>query len=298
MAEILDVPEAVVAFIVRAFSHVNDVVSAKISKTPNTPEESLDIAFIEALSHFAGPTRITNDFAVRIAAHFIGSLRHYRRYEIADIGLVIVFKKGASVCGRKLILLQSKRLYPLNHVVEELDDFDYGLGLALITRSERTEAPIFAQVTYKFTDQSVYGAMMPDSEQCRAIADHFGETSIPVHYLFYNPVIIPWEISYPLSDGEALPKRDFGARVLESDAVTHAMAKTGRASSPSLEEISSGGSHPFGRSLEVFMDDAVRCREGYRFSHDRDEGIRRLFSRKSGPIFCVIEITIESSQEG
>ena len=123
MEEILDVPEAVVAFIVRAFSHVNDVVSGKISKTPNTPEESLDVAFIEALSDFAGPTRITDDFAVRIAAHFIGSLRHYRRYEIADIGLVIVFKRGASVCGRKLILLQSKRLYPLSHAVDELDDF-------------------------------------------------------------------------------------------------------------------------------------------------------------------------------
>lgn len=297
MEEILDVPEAVVAFIVRAFSHVNDVVSGKISKTPNTPEESLDVAFIEALSDFAGPTRITDDFAVRIAAHFIGSLRHYRRYEIADIGLVIVFKRGASVCGRKLILLQSKRLYPLSHAVDELDDFDYGLGLAIITRSEKTEAPIFSQLTYKFTNQSVYGAMTPESQQCRAIADHFEETSIPVHYLLYNPIVIPWEMTYPLSGGEALPKRELGAFVIESDVVTQAMAKTGRASSPSLADLSTSDSHPLGRSLEVFMQDAVRCREGYRFSHDRDEGIRRLFSRKSGPIFCVIEITIESLQE-
>lgn len=301
MADILEVPEAVVEFIGRAFSHVNDVVSEKISKTPNIPEESLDISFIDALSRFSGPTRVTQNFAVRIATHFIGGLGHYRRYEIADIGVVIVFKRGATVAGRKLILLQSKRLYPLNNVVDELDDFDHMLGLALITRTERTETPIFSQVTYHFNEKSIYGAMKPDSKQCKAIAAHFGETNIPVHYLFYNPVVMPWKITYPLSGDESLPKRDFGARVLESDLATQVMTDTGRTSSPSLSEMSGSSNAEalhFGRSLETFMKDAVRCREGYRFLHEKDAGIRRLFARKSGPIFCIVEITIESSQKG
>ena len=96
------------------FSNLNDKVSRKISLTPNIPEETLDISFIEFLSDSSAPTVISPGWAVRISAHFIGNIRQYRRYEIADIGVVVVFKRKSNVIGRKLVLLQSKRLYPNN----------------------------------------------------------------------------------------------------------------------------------------------------------------------------------------
>ena len=300
LTQLLPIPAAVIAHIRKAFAHVNDEVSKKISITPNIPEESLDIAFIEALSLFAGPTCINSDWAVKIATHFIGNIRHHRRYEIADIGIVVVFKRASLVIGRKLVLLQSKRLYPLSHQVEELEDFDYELGLGLITRFEKNEASIFSHVVYQFTEKSVYGAMTRGSNQCRAIAEHFEESNIPVHYMMYNPVVIPWRLSYPiLPESIVIPRLKFGTRVISSSDVHNKLAALAPNASPSILDLSesrSGHDHKFGSSLEDFSEEVIRCREGYIFSAPKDEGIRRLFSRKSGPIYCVIEVTIETSK--
>ena len=118
--ENFDVPESVLNYIRLMFASVNDYVSQRISKIPNVPEESLDISFIDKLSDYSGPVTVAPSWAVQIATHFIGNIRHYRRYEIADIGVVIIFKKSSEIIGRKLVLLQSKRLYPKNFRVTEL----------------------------------------------------------------------------------------------------------------------------------------------------------------------------------
>ena len=137
------VPEDVRRYIVNIFSELNDSISRKIASIPNIPEETPDISFIENLSRHSAPRIVSPNLAVRIAAHFIGNIRHRRRYEIADLGIVIVFKRGGTVLARKLILFQSKRLYPTNNEVIEFDDFDYDLGLALITNRDRLEASVF-----------------------------------------------------------------------------------------------------------------------------------------------------------
>lgn len=190
-----NVPEIVCAFIYRIISNLNDKVSRKISLTPNIPEETLDISFIEFLSDSSAPTVISLGWAVRISAHFIGNIRQYRRYEIADIGVVVVFKRKSNVIGRKLVLLQSKRLYPNNHHVIVLDDFDYQLGLAKITRGGRSEATIYSTIEYEFDHSSAYGALNANSNQCKKIQEHFDDTNIPVYYMMYNPIVVPWRIS-------------------------------------------------------------------------------------------------------
>lgn len=295
----LSVPHPVRRHVRRVFSTVNDKVTERISTCPNTPEESLDISFIEHLSSFAGPVVVSKGWAVRIAAHFIGNIRHYRRYEIADIGVVVVLKQGLSVVSRKLALLQSKRLYPTNHDVVELDNFDYELGLALVTRSDAKERTLFSKVVYEFNEMSAYGAMKAGSNQCKAIQNHFGETNIPVHYMMYNPVTIPWSFSYP-SVGTAtdLPGRTFGIRVLEGTVVHELLGNFSAGRSPRLSDFlgeKSGKDNSFGWSLEDFFDEVIQCREGYLFDGEKDDGIRSLFRRKSGPIFAVVEITIENS---
>lgn len=55
--------------------------------------------------------------------------------------------------------------------------------------------------------------------------------------------------------------------------------------------------HRFGLSLEDFFDETIRCQKGYIFDGERDIGLQKLFSRKSGPIFCIVEIAIENFDE-
>lgn len=175
-----DVPQLVRAHIYGIFSGVNDSVSTNMSLNPNMPEESLDISFIASLSTSAAPTVVSRGWAVKIAAHFIGSIRHHRRYEIADIGIVIVFKRRSLVVARKLLLLQSKRLYPNNYEVTELDDTDYELGLGMVTRGTPVESTIFSQVEFVFDQRSTYRALQAIARS----ATQYSSTSETRTFLF------------------------------------------------------------------------------------------------------------------
>ncbi|WP_420863165.1 hypothetical protein [Algirhabdus cladophorae] len=292
----MELPPQVFEYVRSLFGSVDDAVSKKISLTPNTPEESLDIAFIESLSGYAAPKVVCPGWAVRISSHFIGSIRHFRRYEVADIGVVVVFKRGTKVLKRKLVLLQSKRLYPNNFRVTELDEFDYELGLAMVTREEPHETPIFSSILFEFDSTSAYGALRTNSRQCQTIQDHFEHTKIPVHYMFYNPLVLPWEFSYPVGSHPELPSRSFGTRVIEMDTVHGALAD----GSGALKISDIGKAEEefvFGHSLADFFVDVLKCNQGYTYDGEKDIGLRNLFRRKSGPIFSVIEVVVEQSAD-
>lgn len=49
---------------------------------------------------------------VDIDVHFIGGGRHWQTWEVADIGLLINFRHVHRLLRSKVVLLQSKRLYP------------------------------------------------------------------------------------------------------------------------------------------------------------------------------------------
>lgn len=294
-----EVPEPVRLHIYRVFSDANDKVTGRLSLAPNISEESLDLSLIDALAEHAAPKIVSQGWAVRFAAHFIGRLRHYGRYEVADIGIVIEFKDGENVVARKLLLLQSKRLYPKNNDVVEFDDFDYRLGLGMITRADSIEASVFADVEYEFDQDCAYEMLKAGSQQCSAIDQHSDHSGVPVHYMLYNPVVLPWLIRYPQDRVQLdLPTREIGARVLAATEVHHLLReKRERASLKFAELIDGKDARRCGLTLEDFIDEAVACREGYLYEHGRDRGIERLFERKSGPIFCVIEIVIERSRD-
>lgn len=294
------VPENVRSYIVNIFSEVNDHISRKISSVPNISEEALDFSFIENLSRYSAPRIIAPNWAIRIAAHFIGNIRHRRRYEIADIGVVLVFKYNHKVVAQKLILLQSKRLYPTNNQVIELDDYDYDLGLALITHQDRLGASIFSKVQFLFDHSANYGALSAKSNQCTIIQEHFQDTNIPVHYLMYNPLVLPWSISYPIDSNEIyFPERELGARVIASENVHSILKPYTSGATLKFADICNqeGDGNTFGWSLEDFFDDVIQCKEGYIFNRDQDVGLNRLFERKSGPIYSIIEVVIEQNEK-
>ncbi len=73
-------------YIAATFAAVNRRVSEKIARVPNSSEPSLDLTFIECLTQYAAPRVVAPGWAVRIDVHFLGGLRHFHRWEIADIG--------------------------------------------------------------------------------------------------------------------------------------------------------------------------------------------------------------------
>ena len=131
-----EVPADVIKHVKRHFANCNKLVSSDLSTFPGLHEECLDMNFISYFSRHQAPTRLRSDWIVRIDVHFMGGGRHYRRWEVADIGLMMVFRRRGTVVKSKLSFLQSKKLYARN--VEFVEDPDAGRGMGLGVDSKTT----------------------------------------------------------------------------------------------------------------------------------------------------------------
>ena len=112
-------PPEVHRYVAGVFRAANRRVCEKIARVPNCAEPSLDLTLIEHLSQFGGPRVVAAGWAVRIDIHYLGGLRHFYGWEIADIGVLVFAKQGSSVVAKKTALLQSKRLYPSSGGIAE-----------------------------------------------------------------------------------------------------------------------------------------------------------------------------------
>ena len=170
----------------------------------------------------------------------------------------------------------------------------------MITRDERIEESIFATREFQFDFHSGYRALRRDNNQIDVIQEHISASGIPVHYLLYNPVTLPWRVLYPRSGMDiVLPERTAGARVIHARDVHESMSTLPR-SAPlricNLVRDRKPKAQALGWTLEDFFEATIRCEEGYVFNANDDIGLRQLFYRKSGPIFCIVEIVIESAE--
>jgi hypothetical protein len=66
------------------------------------------MTLIEQLSQYAAPFRFSSDWLVRLETHYLGGPRYWGIWEIADVGLLVVFRRKGVVERTKLALLQSK----------------------------------------------------------------------------------------------------------------------------------------------------------------------------------------------
>ena len=108
----IELPVDVVDYIRGIFATANHMLSDRIERQPNVHEESLDLAFLDAVSAYSGPHKTKSDTVVDIDIHFVGGGWHFERWEVADIGLIVIFRRLSNILRTKIILLQSKRLYP------------------------------------------------------------------------------------------------------------------------------------------------------------------------------------------
>lgn len=225
-------------------------------------------------------------------------MRHFRNFEIADIGVLVHLRLRPDHRKSKVVLLQSKRLYPAVGGVRVSTQSDYETGFARLSDPEDLAIPIALEKIFHFTENSRYGALSRDSDQIRLIDDYEKNIHIPVFYHLYNPWSLPIEQRIPLTD--PMPLRGapaLGVRVMPSRTL-HAMLPTASAIHPSVVDLAAPAGLPMhGWRLEDFIcDEVLACRQGHEYKSIREESMWQLFNRRSGPIAAAIAITIESPE--
>jgi len=294
-------PEDVIDAARAAFSDANDRVSQLLMRQPAMHEEGLDFHLVSKLDEF-GAQILKSGSALVIETHWLGGRRHWGRWEISDIAVVIAVRVHGGLVARKVALLQTKRLYSKEIAVENIDRSDYDIGIGrLIDRTDRM-IPLFKQRRFSFTNECVYGAMSSGSKQVQRIDDYVGERGIPVYYALYNPPSLPSSGLHPETGGiNPLEDNVVGCRVLKREEVNEILADMPVGATPSFAAMANpkrkSRFDPFavhGWRLETFVaDEVMRCREGRLFEDAQDEILASLLYRRSAPITAAIVMTID-----
>ena len=105
-----EIPNDVFDWIRSIFRGCNERISEKLSNNPNLPEESLDLTWIEYISQYASPVTLSSAWTIKIETHYLGGLRHFLRWEIADIGILLFLRRGGRIERSKAILASMETL--------------------------------------------------------------------------------------------------------------------------------------------------------------------------------------------
>ncbi|MBE7465175.1 MAG: hypothetical protein HS116_16990 [Planctomycetes bacterium] len=298
-----EVPKDVLKWIIKVFRICNRRASFKMTKIPTSQEHSLDMTIVDEVSHFSAPFILPSKWTVRIETHFLGGMKHFNGWEIADIGLLATFRKGGRLIKTKVALLQSKRLYPEEQTYEEATKIDYMTGFGSLLEKDAIAMHLAQPRNFGFTNKSKYSALKVNDDQYLAIDRYEDETKIPVYYLLYNPYEVPWSIELPLPSGlkiKAHAKET--CKVLPAKIVRAALSGKATNYTPLFSDLCHQSPMPGkkrwpgGWKLEEFVGKQfIPCKQGYKsFEARTDESIYNVFNRRSGPIASAISINIEA----
>jgi hypothetical protein len=294
-----NVPTAAIDWIRSVFAGVNRQVSSTLSRIPTNHEPELDLQLIAALNRTPAITAV-DGWTVYIQTHFLGGRRHFYNWEVADIGLLVIFRDRGRVLRIKVGLLQSKRLYSAE--TQTLPNFNLQarIGFATLLQDPEAFRALVAGRTFAFSNTSEYLAISKDNDQVQAITAYEKLSGIPVYYLMYNPVSIPWTARVPATELPPLPPTTVGCRVLRFDDVHAGIATKPAGYHPTYHDLLTlslpyVGVHQGGWALEHFVaDELLACHEGHIASDETDHVLEGLFYRRSGPISAAIAITVEA----
>jgi hypothetical protein len=293
---VTEIPQDVLAWVQEVFAECNRRVTDRLDRNPNAPEESFDLTWIEQVGRYSSPTIFPSQWTARIETHYLGGLRHFHRWEIADIGVLVFLRLAPGEPVNKVALLQSKRLYPLNRPIREEARVDYEIGFGRLADPEDSSSSISQGAEFSFSRASRYGALRQDSDQVRVIDEYQQEQGLRVYYQFYNPWRVPLIQKIPLA-GYVSPDGDpeVGVRIVTASTI-HALLSEGGGASPSLEQLEALASLPAGgwRLEDFIAGEVLGCREGDQFENLSDRRLEALFYRRTGPIAAAIAITIEA----
>ncbi|MGC4074942.1 MAG: hypothetical protein QM760_21075 [Nibricoccus sp.] len=260
---------------------------------PNVAEPALDMELISHLTEFSAPQILDSGWTVSIDTHFLGGLRHfYNKWEIADIGLLVHYRKNGKLVRSKAAILQSKRLYPQSGSVKEDMRIDYEIGFGRLADPEPIP-PLYSKSTFRFDEDSRYEALKAHDDQFKAIKQFMVQSKVPVFYQFYNPAELPWEQTFPLTKkSRKIRSYDFATRVMRASEVIARLKDKPKSYSPSVLDLSPDSSS-MGWRLEAFIADLIRCKEGLVFTDIAEADIFSLFNRRSGPIAAAVAFSVE-----
>jgi hypothetical protein len=302
----VQIPKDVLDVLSRIFGDCNTKVAGTLSRVPMTREDALDQILISHLDETGPEAAPSSGWIVDIETHFLGGGHHqfgwiggFRRpWEIADIGVLVVLRRGKTIVWSKVALLQSKRLFPLTakHDAEaEQKRFRWGFG-----RLRESYEPWYGRREFEFGELSRYESLNLFDDQATHIESYQTEMMLPVHYLLYNPVQIPWKRTLPTtSSSSSLPTNDIGCRVLRVEQILS--LRSAKVKIPSYQNISGllppHAAAPFlaGWRLEDFVVSLLLgCIEGKVLDDSSlDNAMELLFYRRTGPIAAAFAVNIE-----
>jgi hypothetical protein len=282
------------------FASCNRHLANSLSLFPGIREESLDNNFIAYFANIGGAVRVDSNWTVRFEAHFIGGGRHFYTWEVADIGLIVIFRRKGKIIRSKMAFLQSKKLYADNTPVPGRDRFGrMGMGRLLDTEEEHQEFVRVKKLT--FAESSKYKAFKKDSAQQEAMSSFQKRFAIDMYYLFYNPMIIPHSIFSPLEEKPELTENKVGCRVVRKDFLDDALKNHPRNYVPSFGDITYmlegqflSDEHKGGWRFEYFIVDLlIGCKEGLIDDSPNFKTLQELLYQKASPISAALSITVD-----
>jgi hypothetical protein len=294
------IPQTVLDYVKKHFANCNAQLSRSLSLFPGIREESLDNNFIAYFANIGGPVRVDSNWTVRFEAHFIGGGRHYFTWEVADIGLMVIFRQKGKIIRSKMAFLQSKKLYADNTTIPSRDPYGrMGMGRLLDTEEEHKDIIRVKELIFK--ESSKYKAFKKDSEQQDAMSSFQRRFKIDMYYLFYNPVSIPHSIVSPLERTPELGENKVGCRVVSKDSLDDALQIHAKNYVPSYGDITymlSGAfvndEHKAGWRFEYFIVDLlIGCKEGLIDDSPNFGTLQELLYQKSSPISAALSITVD-----
>ena len=249
------------------FAGCNARLANTLSRVPTIHEVPLDMTFIQYFLSVSTPQRFESGWTVEFQTHYLGGGRHFaewddwpRRWEIADIGFLLMFRRGGKLVRSKVALLQSKRLYPVEQEIDEETPLDYMRGFGRLFHTDNDWADITESRRFDFTTDSRYQALTTGTQQYDAIAAYEQQRGIPVHYMSYNPLNVPSTAYIPLTGGsDANGTCEVGCRIVPAAQLRRALASEPAGRSPSYGQLLSSlgppfqpSTHPAGWRLEHF----------------------------------------------
>jgi len=296
------IPEMVINYIRDVFTRANDKVSRALTNHPSMHEPMLDAILIAELSAAPAAFFAAEQIALNLETHWFGNRRMYRRWEIADIALIVMLRRRGHLEQRKVALLQTKRLYSKELPAEEDEPEDYLIGIGRLGDRTDPQRPFYQQRAFGFDDGSTYGATYAGHEQVDRIDAYIRERGIPVYYGLYNPLVLPFKGLYPAPpDANSQLTNEVGCRVLRSVDVHAPIARLPGGQAPSVANLTlskpldaSDLGSTRGWRLERFVaDEVLRCREGRLFDDTTDPNLRALFYERGAPITAAIVMTVD-----
>jgi hypothetical protein len=295
-----DIPQDVVDNVREVFAQCNEQIASTLCAMPNIHEPTLDQQLIAFLGRV--PSRITpaSRSIISVQTYFLGGPWYPEGWEIADIGVIIRIKDHGRLALTKTALLQSKRLFANGDKWDpqkELKQFSHGFGGLYLDDDELIPR------RFEFTEQSKYLSLNLNGKQPIRIDLYQEEHGIPVFYMLYNPLVLPWASDVPMGDnGSPVHARnDVGCRILRSSQI-HELRTSGLVI-PSYFDVKGiqppNAFAPFsaGWKLEDFVVDLMlACHEGYA-AEAMDRTLRNVFTARNRPIAAAFSLTIMIGSE-